>query len=162
MKNKALTFFLSFIPGVGHYYLGCMQRGLQLNLLFFGTIFLIGLAKLDGLEFLLPVIWFYGLFDALHLADMSARGQAVTDRPLLAWEKIPLHRSLIGWVLIFLGVYSFLIAHYGFFLLKKILPQGLDPDKLLASMILIYTGIYLLFGGRRWRREEAPGKDDAK
>ena len=38
-KSKTLTFFLSFVPGVGHYYLEHMQRGLQFNLIFFGLIF---------------------------------------------------------------------------------------------------------------------------
>ena len=153
MKNKALAFVLSFIPGVGHYYLGLMQRGLQLNVLFFGTIFLIGLAKVDGLEFLLPVIWFYGLFDALHLADVLARGETVPDRPLLAWEKIPLRRSLLGWILIFLGVYSFLTANYGLFLWKRLLPHGIDPNKVFVSLVLIGVGLYLLLGGRRYRKE---------
>lgn len=146
-KNKTWVFVLSFIPGVGHYYLGLMQRGLQFNLLFFGALAIIGFTRLEGFSLFLPVIWFYNLFDALHLADAYAREGGVQDRPFLPWEKIPLWHSFLGWVLIILGLYSFLASDL--FLSWHILPSNLEIERLFIAAVLIGTGIYLLFGRRK-------------
>ncbi|TXK83455.1 hypothetical protein [Paenibacillus sp. N3.4] len=63
--NKIITFLLSFIPGVGHLYLGLNKRGLQFLIGGFACISLIPPFPMV-FPFVLAVIWFYGLFDALQ------------------------------------------------------------------------------------------------
>lgn len=95
--SKALTFFLSFCPGVGHLYLGAMTRGLQFLIAFFGTWALINSISIDVLYFCIPIIWFYSLFDALQLADQ----EVIEDRPLVEWRHLIGYRG--GYILIALG-----------------------------------------------------------
>ena len=68
-KSKLATIILSVLPGVGHLYLGWLRRGLLFMLAFFLTIFLMDWVELSLFTFLLPVIWFYSLFDALQCYD---------------------------------------------------------------------------------------------
>lgn len=99
--SKGLTFFLSFASGVGHLYLGAMTRGLQFMLLFAGAIALSNYLAVDFLPYLLPVIWFYALFDAMQLASQ----EVIQDKPLLPWNN--LKGATTGWILICFG---FLLA----------------------------------------------------
>ena len=67
-KSPFVTFILSCLPGAGHMYLGLNKRGLQFMAAFFGTIFLIDLIRVGPLlPFLLVIIWFYSMFDALQM-----------------------------------------------------------------------------------------------
>ncbi len=76
MKNKSkfLTFLLSFVPGLGHIYLGMLQRGMVF-LLATGFIFICGLffsmlgIFYDPVPFIaLPFIWLAAQVDSLILA----------------------------------------------------------------------------------------------
>ena len=81
-KNGFLTFLFSFIPGCGLMYLGYMKKGLQVMLTFAATGFIGGffssfhIGWIEGFFFLLlPVIWFYQMFDAMHtVARMKNQG----------------------------------------------------------------------------------------
>lgn len=65
-KSKAAAGFLSVVaPGSGHLYLGLNKLGIQLMVLFFGALVL----HLPFTTILLPVVWFYALFDALQKTD---------------------------------------------------------------------------------------------
>jgi len=68
-KSKFATVILSALPGLGHFYLGWRLRGLLFMLAFFMAIFLMDWIGLSLFAFLLPVIWFYSLFDALQCYD---------------------------------------------------------------------------------------------
>ncbi len=107
-KSKALTFFLSAVPGLGHYYLGQMLRGLQMMSFFFGSIFILSFLRLDYFPFLLPIIWFYSLFDALEQHRIITKEQQIIDKPMITIEKIKLKKQWVGWGLIILGGYLFL------------------------------------------------------
>lgn len=85
-RSRFLTFFLSFIPGVGHLYLGLMIRGVSFLVGFFGWIvfvaFLSVASRQDGFQVLLlalPILWFYSFFDALHQRRRMAEGEHVPD-----------------------------------------------------------------------------------
>lgn len=65
--SGCLTFLLSIIPGLGHFYLGHMQKGLVLL-----TLALI-------LPFLLPILVAYSVFDCLHTARRLNAGEQVPD-----------------------------------------------------------------------------------
>lgn len=71
MNKKTLTLALSIIPGAGHMYLGYQSKGLIIMGAFFFSIFFMGWLGISLLLFLLPLIWFYSFFDAMHLVDGS-------------------------------------------------------------------------------------------
>ena len=71
-KSGFITFMLSFIPGLSHFYLGLRERALIFMMVFFGAIVgVTGLAFVVGqddvfilLLFGLPLIWLISLMDA--------------------------------------------------------------------------------------------------
>ena len=71
MNKKTITMALSIIPGAGHMYLGYQSKGLIIMGAFFFSIFFMGWLGISLLLFLLPLIWFYSFFDAMHLVDDS-------------------------------------------------------------------------------------------
>ncbi|TBL72932.1 hypothetical protein [Paenibacillus thalictri] len=80
---------LSFIPGLGHFQLGLMQRGLIFLTGYFGTMvmvlfvcFLLSSGKFLVFLGALPIIWLYGLFDALQLLARKMRGEELVDRSI--------------------------------------------------------------------------------
>lgn len=78
-KSKFLTFLLSFVPGLGHIYLGLLQRGMVFLLatafvILGGMLFLMLHIFYDPIPFvLLPFIWLAALVDSLILADRANR-----------------------------------------------------------------------------------------
>ncbi len=70
-KSKFATVVLSVLPGLGHMYLGWRQRGLLFMLAFFVAIFLTDWTSLLLFGFLIPVVWFFSLFDALQCLDQN-------------------------------------------------------------------------------------------
>ena len=71
MNKKSITLALSIVPGAGHMYLGYQSKGLIIMGAFFFSIFFMGWLGISLLLFLLPLIWFYSFFDAMHLVDGS-------------------------------------------------------------------------------------------
>lgn len=76
-KKKWLACLLSmFVPGIGHLYLGLMQRGLLIMVLVILDIFaVVSLVGAEGggsiplitlFSLIIPVIYFYNIFDALQ------------------------------------------------------------------------------------------------
>ncbi|RAV17651.1 hypothetical protein [Paenibacillus contaminans] len=127
-KSKALTGLFSFLfPGIGHFYLGLMQKGLVVMLLFILNIAAIPtvVISMEGDNFiplvvliscLLPVVYFYNIFDALQLADkVNARARMIQtgELPPEAWGTDPLggadRPNRIGLVLIGAGIVFFLL-----------------------------------------------------
>ncbi|SDE32777.1 hypothetical protein SAMN02799630_05172 [Paenibacillus sp. UNCCL117] len=86
-NNRYFTIFLSLIPGLGHFHLGLMQRGLAFLALFFGlgiiTVFLTAMTNQDDFLVLLgglPIIWLYAMFDCVQLLNKRDRGDILIDR----------------------------------------------------------------------------------
>lgn len=71
MNKKTITLALSIVPGAGHMYLGYQSKGIAIMGAFFFSIFFMGWLGISLLLFLLPLIWFYSFFDAMHLVDGS-------------------------------------------------------------------------------------------
>lgn len=143
---KPLAVLLSIVPGVGHYYLGAMSRGLQFMLLFFGSFFLIDIIPGRILPFWIPVIWFYCLFDALQVADQRQRG----DVPLLDMRTIKRHLPWIGLSVALLGL---LLLFDNIVPLKEYL-QWEDTRSLFLAALLVIVGVAIILD--TWKR----GKDN--
>jgi hypothetical protein len=88
-SERFYTIILSLIPGLGHFQLGMMNRGLTLLASFIGLmIMIIFVSALTGREEFLvflaaiPVIWFYGFFDAVQQFNKKSRGEELVDRTI--------------------------------------------------------------------------------
>jgi len=88
-NDRMFTIFLSLIPGLGHFQLGLMQRGLAFLMAFFGSMvmvfFVAVLAHRD--EFLvflgvLPVIWLYCMFDCIQQLNKKRNGEPLIDQTM--------------------------------------------------------------------------------
>jgi hypothetical protein len=84
------TLLLSFIPGIGHFQLGLLNRGMTLLTAFLGlgvmVLFVTALThRGEFLVFLaiLPVIWVYGFFDAMQQLNRKQEGEILVDRTIL-------------------------------------------------------------------------------
>lgn len=102
-NKKTIALALSIVPGVGHMYLGQMQKGLTFLATFLFGIFIMGFLNLIALLFLLPLIWFYSFFDAFHVVNNNT----VDDVEIL--NILPkISNKHLGIGLIFIGAYTIL------------------------------------------------------
>lgn len=88
-SERFYTIVLSFVPGLGHFQLGLMNRGLTLLATFLGlgvmVIFITALSsRSEFLVFLagLPIIWVYGFFDSVQQLNKRQRGEELIDRTI--------------------------------------------------------------------------------
>jgi LiaI-LiaF-like transmembrane region len=71
--SPGLVVVLSFLPGLGHLYLGLYQRGIVFFLCFASGIWL---ADHADLGILIPFVWFFCLIDAYRQAQAANQGMA--------------------------------------------------------------------------------------
>ncbi|MFP7299628.1 DUF6677 family protein [Neobacillus niacini] len=88
-SERFYTIVLSFVPGLGHFQLGLMNRGLTLLGAFLGlgvmVIFVTALSsRSEFLVFLagLPIIWVYGFFDSVQQLNKKQRGEELVDQTI--------------------------------------------------------------------------------
>lgn len=89
-NERFRTILLSFIPGVGHFQLGLMNRGITLLTAFLGLgvmVFFVAVLthRSEFLVFwaILPIIWIYGFFDATQQLNRKQRGEELVDQTIL-------------------------------------------------------------------------------
>ncbi|MCA1041893.1 hypothetical protein LCM00_20565 [Bacillus infantis] len=89
-SERFFTIILSFVPGLGHFQLGLMNRGLTLLTAFLGLGVMVLFVSVltHRSEFLvfwaiLPVIWVYGFFDAIQQLNRKHRGEELVDRTIM-------------------------------------------------------------------------------
>lgn len=89
-RQRFYTILLSFVPGLGHFQLGLMTRGLTFMTVFLGALimiffvsFLLQQEAMLLFLFLLPAIWVYCLFDVIQLLNKKERGETLHDRSFL-------------------------------------------------------------------------------
>ncbi|MGI6605441.1 MAG: hypothetical protein ACOX2X_00030 [Peptococcia bacterium] len=149
-NKKLITVALSMVPGAGHMYLGLQNRGLALMTLFFFSAFLMGWLRMSVFVFVLPVIWFYSLFDAYHRVENSQWPHenewesAEQELPFFSWVNQHPHWS--GWALIILGcfvLFERVISPLLTWQVRNYLQTGI------VALILIGGGIKLLLGSRQ-------------
>lgn len=147
--NRKLTAVaLSVVPGAGHMYLGMLNKGAQLMGGFFFTLFLMGWLNVSLFIFVLPVIWFYSLFDAMHRAD-AVGGMAEIEDPFSVL--VNTYPKLLGWGLIGLGclaVFDRIISPFLSWAIRNYLQTGI------VAALLIASGAKLIIGSRSRPDEE--------
>ncbi|MGI6406610.1 MAG: hypothetical protein ACOX2E_09190 [Syntrophaceticus sp.] len=141
-SKKLITAALSLVPGAGHMYLGYLKEGAFLMTLFFFSAFLMGWLHMSMLLFILPVVWFYSLFDALQRVE-AIDSEVPERRSLLGWMES--HPRLIGWSLIVLGFLVILERHITPLLTPEV--HGYLQTAVVA-VILIAGGVKLIAGSK--------------
>lgn len=148
-NKKLITIALSIIPGAGHMYLGLLNRGLQLMSIFFFSAFLMGWLNMSLFLFILPVIWFYSLFDAYHLID-NENYESTQELPFLSW--LLNKPKITGWALIILGcvvIFERIVFQFINWQLRNYIQTGI------VALLLIAGGIKLLIGSKVELLEES-------
>lgn len=151
-RSKVLATLLSGFPGAGQMYLGLQKRGLQLMLLFLGSIYIMDLLRISFLFFLIPVIWFYSLFDGLQLVSRHGR-EDLQDKPVI--EGFANHQGWLGGILMCLGLY-FIVVNVAVPALDIRFPSwNLEYrireyfQTIIVSVLLIGGGLKLMSGSKR-------------
>lgn len=97
-SERFFTIILSFFPGLGHFQLGLMNRGLTFMVTFFGMaamiFFVTILLQLNAFllfAILLPVIWIYSFVDAMQMLSRKQKGEDLKDQSVL--EDLEAHRK---------------------------------------------------------------------
>jgi len=159
-RSKVLATLLSAFPGAGQMYLGLQKRGLQLMLLFLGSIYVMDLLRLTVLFFLIPVIWFYSLFDGLQLVSRYGR-EPLQDKPVV--EGFMNHQGWLGAALLALGLY-YIIMNVAVPALDIRFPEWRLQYRvstyfrtIIVSVLLIGGGLKLLTGSRAVSERKGAG-----
>ena len=117
-KNLFFTLCFSFCPGAGQMYQGYMKRGLSILIVF--AIFA-GLFATVGTPIFaipLPVIFIYSFFDTFNIRSLIGSEDKLEDKYI--WEGNQLFdiskslkssntKKIIGFALIFIGIYILLV-----------------------------------------------------
>jgi hypothetical protein len=159
-KSKWVAGLLSFmIPGTGQLYLGLMQRGLGIMLLFMLDIFAIVFFAINEsiplivlFSLVLPIMYFYNIFDALQQTDRVNGWSTPLDFPEARYfeaapgpeeKAAPLRKKgyNFGYLLILAGVVLFLAAGRPEWLDRAIQFMG----STLGALLLIGLGLFLFF-----------------
>lgn len=168
-KSPFLIFCFSFIPGAGAMYLGYMKRGLGLITLFCLSIMATAVIPLCG--FAIPVIWMYSFFDTYNLRTQLWNGTAPADGfPLLdgTLRGVNLKSNALGkilggglilagsWLILETVIYPILMKvaqRYDLFFLYNLMD---NLWRVVVSVLLIWLGVRLAFGGRKKKQIPPP------
>ncbi|HHX75234.1 MAG TPA: hypothetical protein GX699_10070 [Firmicutes bacterium] len=144
-NRKILTCILSIVPGAGHMYLGYQKLGLELMTVFFFCLFLIDWLRIGFFMFVIPVIWFYSMFDALHKVAQQP-GEEAAFSLFALWlqnKKSWSSSKLLGYVLVGLGlllIFDRIISPLIPYEIRNYLQTGIVALLLIAGGIRILTG----------------------
>ncbi|NEZ41343.1 DUF6677 family protein [Paenibacillus alvei] len=152
-KSKFVSLFLSFIfPGAGHFYLGLMQRGLLIMMMLaLDIVAIVYFTAIDAkvnvplvvlLGLMLPVIYFFNLFDALQYTER------VNHQAMYGGFEPVRQGPLLGLLLLFCGVAMLLLTVDPVWLRWFFTYAG----SYAGAALLIGGGIFLLIKESRKRR----------
>lgn len=100
-RSPAAAFWLALLPGIGHLYVGQVQKGLLLALLTAGAIAITDSS--DGMLWpLIPFAWLFGMLDAYRSAQEMNRIADGGGVPPV--DNLESFGKWWGWVLIALGI----------------------------------------------------------
>jgi TM2 domain-containing membrane protein YozV len=158
-KSKIIAMLLSVFPGAGHMYLGLQRRGLQIMAAFLFAIYIMDVLRMSFFLFLIPILWFYSLFDAMQLVSRKQKDEEIKDVPIVSW--LFNHQKWLGFALLAVGVY-YLFDRMLLRLLEEAFPDLRISYWLhnylqifIVSTLFIGGGLRLLWGGGRPAKESA-------
>lgn len=147
MKNKKFwTILFSMVPGAGHMYLGLSKKGLQIMGLFFLSIGIVDLLNLSIFGFMIPIIWFYSVFDARRCYELNVKPNE-EDNFNIPWTGKEI--KIIGYIFIGIGIIS-IFGQIIFPMLDIVLSwQTVNAIKVaIISALFILLGLKLIRGNK--------------
>lgn len=152
-NKKTITLALSIIPGAGHMYLGYMKKGLLIMGAFLFSVFFMGWLRISLLLFLLPLIWCYSFFDAMHTVDGSA--EEIKDQEI---ELPRIKPEWTGFSLISIGI-VIMLERILYPLIQFEIRRYIQSS--VVSLIFIVIGIAILMKNKKSKEDsESEGVDD--
>ena len=166
-RNKFWTIVFSIFPGAGHMFMGFMQRGLSLMVIFFAIAAFATITGFEAVLFFIPLLVCYSFFSCIsYLGCSDEEFAGIEDKALFSMDKLLLLEGFKGkkysrWVgigLILLGLYLFLDMGLSFLswsedwfwlydTLRERIPQGV------FNIILIAVGFKLIKGKKKPKEE---------
>ncbi len=163
-KNKILTFFLGFIPGVSHMYLGLINKGLALMGLLFVSLFLAIFFSDSSTLYWFPGFFIptfsllfisYSIFDSLAIVDRINSGELKYDE---SWyelsaikQKIFAGKKTIGIIMIGIGLiilFSIIIKPLETVIMDN-LNINISLTSLIIAVVLVILGILFIRKGKK-------------
>ncbi|WP_234340123.1 hypothetical protein [Gorillibacterium timonense] len=154
-RSRMVATLLSILPGAGHMYLGLQMRGIQLMAGFLISIYVMDTLHISLFLFLIPLIWFYALFDAFQTISKYGR-EPLRDKPII--EGLMTHQKWFGAILLALGIY-YLFQYIGLDLVDRLIGDRRFSiwfyryfQSFVVSLLLVAGGIKLLIGERKGKK----------
>ena len=158
--NGFWLFVSSCLPGCGQMYQGYMKRGASLLALFWVTVAVTSILRLDNLGVLIAAIWLYAFFDSYNLRALCKEGRALPDTYLFGGDDDGLRifkgkgRKILGWTLVGVGAYALLqmvadtfANEYGWTELSYVM-GGIVP-KTVLTVLIICLGVWFIRGPKQ-------------
>lgn len=171
-RSRFWTFIFSLIPGAGEMYLGFMQNGMSIMILFLVYFAVSVFLRMEELLIITPAFWFYSFFHVHNLARMTPEEQQqVEDKPILlasAVQDLKLNRSIMRIVAIgliaFGGIYTVkcLLLSLGryFYMWDLYYMVTEDLMQVVIGILIVAAGVYMIRGKRfKQEQEEAEEKE---
>lgn len=169
MQNRKLVAAMLsvVVPGAGHMFLGFQRQGLQLMSIFLFPIFFSDWLRMNFLMFIVPIVWFYSLFDSMQKSDNE---EPVEDRDIMLvswlrgeikWE-VDRHKFLgygliaLGLILIFNRIALPVIARYIDYQLSQYLQTGL------IALLFIIGGVKIIWGEKFPEAAKLPEQKESR
>lgn len=157
-RNGFVTFLTALVPGVGYMYLGLLNKGIQIFMVF---LLIDPIFKIMGISFLADIIrvpiWFYTFFDTFNVASKIDRNEVINDWKFMEIWNTPFENrknmdskkfiKIIAWALIIIGTISALNSMYKNSKIYEIIITNIGIY--LIPSLLVLAGIYLLIKNRR-------------
>ena len=145
VKSPGLAAFLSFVPGLGHLYLGAYQRAAMIVVSVLLTIFLL---PMPVCVFAPIFIWFFGMFDSYRLAQIANLGG---EEPTQLSAGSTQGNIAFG---VFLAVVGAILTINNFY------PINFDWIEDWWPMILFVIGVWLIINAVRERQGSRDSSQD--
>ena len=174
-KHGLLLFIAACIPGCGQMYQGYMKRGISILTAFCAVFALAVFLEIGALAVLMLPLWLFSFFDSYNLRGQTdAQAEANPDAYLFGLSDMDSQRmsdllrkrhSLVGWVLVLLGVYILFDTFVG--RLMQLLCEWMgqwwlydvvmrDMPRMVVTIFIIALGIWFIRGPKKAKAEDIP------
>ena len=174
-KHGLLLFIAACIPGCGEMYQGYMKRGISILTAFCAVFALAVFLEIGALSVLMIPLWLFSFFDSYNLRGQTdAQAEANPDAYLFGLSDMDSQRmsnllqkrhSLVGWVLVVLGVYILFDTFVG--RLMQLLCEWMgqwwlydvvmrDMPRMVVTIFIIALGVWFIRGPKKAKAEEIP------
>lgn len=174
-KHGLLLFIAACIPGCGEMYQGYMKRGISILTAFCAVFALAVFLEIGALSVLMIPLWLFSFFDSYNLRGQTdTQAEANPDAYLFGLSDMDSQRmsnllqkrhSLVGWVLVVLGVYILFDTFVG--RLMQLLCEWMgqwwlydvvmrDVPRMVVTIFIIALGVWFIRGPKKAKVEEIP------